>query len=71
MLDEYRDTHGEHRWRVVADNGRIVGDSAEGYEHGTDCHNGAVVTLRILLRSLPEAAAEVSEWITGRRFDDD
>ena len=29
----YTDRHGEHRWRAVADNGRIVADSAEGYEH--------------------------------------
>ena len=27
----YRDKAGEYRWRVVAPNGRIVADSAEGY----------------------------------------
>lgn len=27
----YRDTSGGWRWRLVATNGRIVADSAEGY----------------------------------------
>lgn len=30
-LTIYTDTAGEHRWRLVAANGRIVADSAEGY----------------------------------------
>lgn len=32
----YRDLKGEWRWRLVATNGRIVADSAEGY---VDRHN--------------------------------
>ena len=27
----YQDLRGEWRWRLVADNGRVVADSAEGY----------------------------------------
>jgi len=27
----YQDLKGEWRWRLVADNGRIMADSAEGY----------------------------------------
>lgn len=27
----YQDAAGEWRWRLVAENGRIVGDSGEGY----------------------------------------
>ena len=27
----YVDAAGEHRWRMVAGNGRIVADSAEGF----------------------------------------
>ena len=27
----YRDGHHEWRWRLVADNGEVVADSAEGY----------------------------------------
>lgn len=31
QVQTYQDKAGEHRWRLVARNGRIVGDSAEGY----------------------------------------
>lgn len=27
----YRDNRSEYRWRLVADNGRIIADSGEGY----------------------------------------
>lgn len=27
----YEDVKGEYRWRLVADNGRVMADSAEGY----------------------------------------
>ena len=33
----YRDSQGEWRWRVRADNGEIVADSAEGYRNRADC----------------------------------
>jgi len=33
----YRDLRLEYRWRLVADNGRIVADSAEGYTRQHDC----------------------------------
>jgi len=29
----YRDGAGEFRWKLLADNGEIVADSAEGYRH--------------------------------------
>lgn len=32
----YEDKHGEYRWRLVAANGRIMADSAEGYT--TEAH---------------------------------
>lgn len=28
----YKDKRGEHRWRMRADNGRIIADSGEGYK---------------------------------------
>lgn len=28
----YRDKKKEYRWRLVASNGKVVGDSAEGYK---------------------------------------
>lgn len=30
-IEVYEDTRGEWRWRIVAANGEIIGDSAEGY----------------------------------------
>jgi uncharacterized protein YegP (UPF0339 family) len=36
----YKDTAGYYRWRFLANNGRIVADSAEGYNNKTDCQNG-------------------------------
>lgn len=33
----YRDTVGEWRWRLKARNGRVVGDSAEGYRNRGHC----------------------------------
>lgn len=31
MFNVYKDTAGEWRWRLVAPNGKIVADGAEGY----------------------------------------
>ncbi|WP_256297201.1 YegP family protein [Haloarchaeobius salinus] len=35
-FEVFRDNAGEYRWRLVADNGRILADSGEGYasKHG-------------------------------------
>lgn len=32
--------HADYRWRLVADNGRIIADSGEGYRNKTDCQHG-------------------------------
>lgn len=37
ILVVYRDERGEWRWHIHAANGRIVADSAEGYENRADC----------------------------------
>lgn len=31
---------GDYRWRLRADNGRIIADSGEGYRNKADCQNG-------------------------------
>lgn len=36
----YRDTDGQYRWRLQADNGEIVAVSSEGYHNRSDCENG-------------------------------
>jgi uncharacterized protein YegP (UPF0339 family) len=35
----YRDRSNEWRWRLKAQNGRIIADSAEGYINKNDCLN--------------------------------
>ena len=36
----YKDARGNYRWRLVASNGKIVADSAEGYVNKVDCKAG-------------------------------
>ena len=31
MLEYYKDKKGKYRWRAVADNGKIVGASSQGF----------------------------------------
>lgn len=34
---KYRDTQRQYRWRLIANNGRIIADSGEGYHNESDC----------------------------------
>lgn len=43
VLSFYQDAKKEWRWRVKADNGRIVGDGGEGYKRLADAVNGALI----------------------------
>lgn len=52
MFQVYKDKRGEFRWRVVAENGRIVGVSSEGYKNRRDCLAGAEITRDVLLRGI-------------------
>jgi uncharacterized protein YegP (UPF0339 family) len=36
----YKDTAGYYRWRLKAENGRIIADSGEGYNNQDDCLKG-------------------------------
>lgn len=36
----YQDKRNEYRWRFRAGNGKIVADSAEGYDAKRDCERG-------------------------------
>lgn len=42
-FDLYQDKKKDWRWRVMADNGRVVADSAEGYKRVSAAVNGALV----------------------------
>lgn len=33
----YVDRANEWRWRMFANNNRVIGDSGEGYKHRSDC----------------------------------
>lgn len=35
-FDLYRDNKNEWRWRIKASNGKIIGDSGEGYKNRQD-----------------------------------
>jgi len=37
----YKDSAGQWRWRRVAENGRVVGSSSEGYRNKSDCEANA------------------------------
>ena len=36
-FETYVDSRIEWRWRLKADNGKIIADSGEGYKNYTDC----------------------------------
>jgi uncharacterized protein YegP (UPF0339 family) len=40
----YRDSAQEYRWRLFADNNKIVADSGEGYKNKADCQHGIHLT---------------------------
>lgn len=56
--DFYTDANGEWRWRVVAENGEIVGASSEGFSD----KRGARRNLSALARAISEYA-EITEPI--------
>ncbi len=31
MIEFYKDKAGKHRWRIIAENGRIIGASSQGF----------------------------------------
>ena len=39
----YKDKSGKHRWRRVADNGKIIGASSQGYVNKKECRENAVL----------------------------
>jgi len=39
-IEFYTDTAGQHRWRIVASNGKTLADSGQGYSRRIDCERG-------------------------------
>lgn len=61
----YQDDAGEYRWRLIANNGRIVATSGEGYKRRVDCVSGlrlVLATRRVRLRELFQDRSEI-EWL--------
>lgn len=40
QFEIFKDVAGEYRWRLRADNGKIIADSGEGYVNKVDCRYG-------------------------------
>lgn len=45
-FEVYQDAAGEYRWRLKEANGRIMGDSGQGYTRKGDCYD-AIGKLRL------------------------
>ena len=43
----YKDNAGEFRWRLLAENGKIVASASEGYSAKVDCLNGIDIVRRM------------------------
>jgi hypothetical protein len=50
-FEVYTDAAGEHRWRLVHDNGNVLADSGEGYASRQKCRQG----IESVKRNAPEA----------------
>lgn len=42
---QYRDSKGEFRWRLKADNGKVIADSGEGYKNEADCNSAVSLVM--------------------------
>ena len=42
-FEAYKDRVSNYRWRLRANNGRVVSDSAEGYVNKSDCLAGIAI----------------------------
>lgn len=49
----YKDKVNQYRWRFIADNGKIIADSGEGYINRSDCIHG----IEIIKKEAPVARA--------------
>jgi len=44
-VESYTDAEGKFRWRIKANNGRVLADSGEGYSRAADCAKSLAVVL--------------------------
>jgi len=60
----YKDSKGEYRWRLRANNYKIVADSAEGYTNKKDCEDG----IAIVKSQAPSATVEDETAVAANRY---
>jgi uncharacterized protein len=53
---KYKDSAGEWRWRLRANNNKIIADSAEGYQNKSGCEAG----IKLVKEQAPNATEEES-----------
>ncbi len=51
----YVDAAGQYRWRLFAQNNKIIADSGEGYRAQSDCEHG----IRLVKQLAPTAQVQV------------
>lgn len=61
MVEIFRDSDNQWRWRVVADNNRVVATCGEGYHNRKDCIHG----LHVVTRHIIESALNAWMWGTS------
>ena len=66
-FEVYRDAAGEHRWRLVARNGRIVADSGEGY----GSRSGAREAVETVARVAGNAPVDTDDHPGFELYEDD
>jgi uncharacterized protein YegP (UPF0339 family) len=64
MFKIYTDAKGEYRWRLQADNYRIVADSGEGYKNKEDCKAG----IDIVKTQAPTATVFDETAVAAKRY---
>lgn len=52
-IEKYRDDNNEYRWRIVADNGNIMADSAEGYKNKVDRDSALIAIINNIRYNYP------------------
>jgi len=54
MFEYYKDAADKWRWRAIADNGRIVGSSSQGFASKEGATDNVVILQKILLVEVVE-----------------
>jgi uncharacterized protein YegP (UPF0339 family) len=60
----YKDAKNEYRWRLKADNYKIVADSAEGYTTKQNCEAG----MEIVKKQAPAATVDDQTAVAAKRY---